>query len=309
MQQIKGLIFNVQRYSIHDGPGIRTLVFIKGCPLRCLWCCNPEGQLARPEVMYFRNYCTRCRKCVEVCPAGAIKLRNGDVVFDKNLCNSCGTCVEVCPNNARKLVGMYVTVDDILKEVLKDMKFYARSGGGLTVGGGEPFSQHEFLKELLWKAKEYSIHTAVETSLYTSTNLISGVMKHVDYLFVDIKHIDPVKHMKLTGVSNELILNNIRYVIEEGLIGPKDFVIRIPIIPNVNDDHENLKGISEFISSLKYEVSVELLPYHELGKHKYEALGRDYPLSSLTSVFIPPKEHMIKVIEFLTSLGVRIVNT
>lgn len=308
--QVRGLIFNIQRYSIHDGPGIRTLVFVKGCPLRCLWCCNPEGQVGKPEIMYYRNHCTGCGKCVGVCPTGALTRMNNSVVFNRYLCSSCGACVKACPNNARKLVGSYVTVDEVLMEVLKDMKFYARSGGGLTIGGGEPFTQYEFIRELLRNAKEYAIHTAIETTLYASPNLVKEVMKYTDYLFVDIKHIDSAKHLELTGVSNELILNNIKLVVNESLINPTDFVVRVPLIPSVNDDYDNLKGISEFIKSLKYEVSVELLPYHELGRYKYDALGRDYPLSRIAKEVSPPsKEYIMKITDILNSLGVKVINT
>lgn len=306
---IKGLIFNIQRYSVHDGPGIRTLVFIKGCPLRCLWCCNPEGQLSRPELMYFENLCTRCGTCVKVCPYGASVFKDGRVVVLRELCRACGECVKVCPNNARRLVGNYVTVDEVLNEVVKDMKFYVRSGGGLTVGGGEPLTQPEFVKELLRRAKEeYYIHTAIETSLYAPTEVVKEVIKYVDYVFVDIKHIDPVRHRELTGVSNELILNNIRLVVNE-LSDGKEVVIRIPIIPKVNDDKENLKGIAEFIKSLKKEVPVELLPYHELGKSKYTALGREYPLDKYVGVSPQSKEYIEEISKYLQSLGIKVIKT
>jgi pyruvate formate lyase activating enzyme len=239
-----------------------------------------KGQLPKPELMCFENLCTRC-----------------------------GTCVKVCPNNARRLVGSYVTVDEVLNEVVKDMKFYVRSGGGLTVGGGEPLTQPEFVKELLRRAKEeYYIHTAIETSLYAPTEVVKEVLKYVDYIFIDIKHIDPVRHRELTGVSNELILNNIRLVVNE-LSDGKEVVIRIPIIPKVNDDKENLKGIAEFIKSLKKEVPVELLPYHELGKSKYTALGREYPLDKYVGVSPPSKEYIEEISKYLQSLGIKVIKT
>jgi len=306
---IKGLIFNIQRYSIHDGPGIRTLVFIKGCPLRCLWCCNPEGQLPKPEIMYFENLCIRCGACVKVCPNNASIFRDGKVVILRDLCKACGACVKVCPNNARRLVGNYVTVDEVLNEVVKDMKFYARSGGGLTVGGGEPLTQPEFVKELLRRAKEeYYIHTAIETSLYASAEVVRKVLKYVDYIFVDIKHMDPEKHRELTGVSNELILNNIRLIVNE-LRDEKDIVIRIPIIPGVNDDRENLNNIANFIKSLKKEIPVELLSYHELGKFKYAALGKEYPLNKYKSISTPSKEYIEEISKYLNSLGIKVIKT
>ncbi len=306
---IKGLVFNVQRYSVHDGPGIRTLVFIKGCPLRCLWCSNPEGQLPRPEIMYFENLCSRCGACVRACPWGASVLRDGRVVVLRDLCKGCGTCVRVCPNNARRLVGGYVTVDEVLDEVIKDMKFYVRSGGGLTIGGGEPLTQPEFVKELLRRAREgYYIHTAIETSLYAPAEVVREVFQYVDYALVDLKHTDPVKHRVLTGVSNELILNNIRLVVDE-MGERKDIIIRIPVIPGVNDDEGNLNGVAEFIKSLRKEVPVELLPYHELGRSKYSALGMEYPLDKFKKVAPPSKDYMDKISSYLHSLGVKVIKT
>jgi pyruvate formate lyase activating enzyme len=244
-----------------------------------------------------------------VCPYGASVFKDGRVVVLRELCRACGECVKVCPNNARRLVGNYVTVDEVLNEVVKDMKFYVRSGGGLTVGGGEPLTQPEFVKELLRRAKEeYYIHTAIETSLYAPTEVVKEVIKYVDYVFVDIKHIDPVRHRELTGVSNELILNNIRLVVNE-LSDGKEVVIRIPIIPKVNDDKENLKGIAEFIKSLKKEVPVELLPYHELGKSKYTALGREYPLDKYVGVSPQSKEYIEEISKYLQSLGIKVIKT
>jgi len=306
----KGLIFNIQRYSVHDGPGIRTLVFVKGCPLRCLWCCNPEGQVAQPEIMYYENLCIRCGRCVEVCPTGASVIKDGKVIILRELCRACGTCVKVCPTGARKLVGSYVTVDEVLAEVVKDMKFYVRSGGGLTVGGGEPLSQPQFVKELLRRAREeYYINTAIETSLYSPPDVVREVLTYVDYIFIDIKHIDPMKHRELTGVSNELILNNIRLVVRELLDKGKEVVIRVPIVPSVNDDESNLSGVAKFIKSLGRDVPVEFLAYHEFGKSKYRALGREYPLDSYRGVFIPTKEYISNIARYVSSLGVKVIKT
>lgn len=308
--KIEGLIFNTQKYSVHDGPGIRTLVFMKGCPLRCLWCSNPEGQNPWPEVAYYERLCTHCYRCVEICPNGAIKiLEDNRLETLRDKCTNCGLCVKVCSTSARKIFGRYVTVDEILDIVKKDAIFYIRSEGGITVGGGEPLVQAEFVKELLRRAKEvYGIHTTIETSLYAKSDVMMNVLKYVDFIFCDIKHIDTVKHRQLTGVSNEQILDNIRLIVEKLLPENKELVIRVPIIPKINDDMENLTGIAEFIKSLDKNIKLELLSYHELGKQKYKALDRKYLLEDL-EIKPPSKEYIEKVEGILKDKGINVIHT
>jgi len=305
--KLKGLIFDIQRFSVHDGPGIRTLVFFKGCPLRCLWCCNPEGQNPWPEIAYFEKECIKCYRCVAACPNNAIIIEpDGSLRTLKERCTNCGSCTKVCPTNARRLIGKWVTVDEVLKVVSKDMVFYRRGGGGLTLGGGEPLMQPEFARELLQRAKyEYGLHTAIETSMYSSPEVMLEVLKYVDFIFADIKHIDPESHKKLTGVDNRVILNNIRLCVERFVSEGKEFVIRVPIIPTLNDQKENLLSIANFLKSLKADVKVELLAYHELGKFKYKALSREYPLER-TGIKPPSKEYMQILKETLEKEGLQV---
>lgn len=306
----KGIIFNTQKYSVHDGPGIRTLVFMKGCPLRCLWCSNPEGQKPLPEMAYYKKLCVRCYKCVEICPNGAIKIqKDGNLKTLRDKCTNCGSCVKVCSASARRIFGSYITVDEVLEDVKKDAIFYRRSGGGITVGGGEPLAQAEFVKELLRKAKEeYGIHTAIETCAYAKPDVMMSVLKYVDFIFCDIKHIEPIKHRQLTSVSNKQILSNIRLIVSELLPKGKEIVIRVTVIPKINDDLEDLLGIAEFIKKLEKNIKVELLPYHELGKQKYKALDGKYPLEDLR-INPPSKEHIEKIKKVLMKKGINVVKT
>jgi len=305
----KGLVFNVQKYSVHDGPGIRTIVFLKGCPLYCWWCSNPEGQGYKPEMAYHERFCTKCYQCIEVCPESAIiKKDDGTLETIRSLCTSCGKCVDICPANARKIFGDYVSVDEVLADVNKDSVFYRRSGGGLTVSGGEPLAQADFVRELLKKAKEeYRLHTAIESTCYAQPEVLRSVLQYVDYVFCDLKHIDSVKHQELTGVSNELILNNIRMIVDD-FLPAKELVLRLPLIPTINNDTENLLGIARFIKSLNKDVPLEVLPYHELGKGKYEALGKTYSLAN-SKIEAPSKEYLEHVHEIFKSQGVNIINT
>jgi len=277
-----GLVFNIQRYSVHDGPGIRTLVFMKGCPMRCLWCCNPEGQNPYPEMAYFESLCSRCRKCVAACPKKAITVsEDGQLRTLRELCDNCGQCVVVCPRQARQVFGKYYTVNEVLEIAKKDTAFYWRSGGGITVGGGEPLSQPDFVRELLENAKEqYGLHTAVETSGYAEPDVIERVLGSVDLVLFDLKHIDPHKHLKLTGMSNDLILRNIRLVVNRIVPEKKELLIRVTVVPSLNDDVDDLLCFAEFVKSLGEGVRVELLPYHEFGVAKYRALDRRYFLEA-----------------------------
>jgi pyruvate formate lyase activating enzyme len=300
-ENTKGIIFNLQRYSIHDGPGIRTTVFLKGCPLRCLWCQNLESQASQPEIFFNREKCTGCGTCVEACPEGAIKIKDGVSRTNRQLCKGRGKCAEVCPNEARNLMGRYVTAGEVFKEVKADEIFYQRSGGGVTLSGGEPLAQPEFDIALLKLCKDAGINTALDTSGYERWETLRRVLNYVDLVLYDFKHMDPVEHKKCTGVSNDLILDNARKIHHESSI---PILARVPIIPGYNDSVENIEATARFIATeLDNSTKVHLLPYHRLGEIKYERLER--PGKSV-SIEPPSEERMSKLKKMVESFGLTV---
>lgn len=274
----EGLIFDIERFAIHDGPGIRTLVFMKGCPLRCLWCDNPESQKVSPELALFVGKCIGCGKCLEVCAEGAIYKYGDELRFDWERCTNCGKCAEVCPSEAKKLIGKRVTVEWLVDEIMKDLVFYQKSGGGVTIGGGEPLLQFEFVRQVLEECRKRGISTAIETCGHGEWNQVEKVLDYTDLVLFDIKHMDAKRHRALTGISNDLILENARKISSNG--SPK-IMIRIPVIPTLNDSEENIVDVARFVSRLGNIEEVNLLPYHRLGESKYEQLGREYKLKDL----------------------------
>jgi pyruvate formate lyase activating enzyme len=298
----KGRVFNIQRYSIHDGAGIRTLVFLKGCPLRCLWCCNPESQKSEPELGFIESRCVgsvECgAPCLSMCHIGAIQLNGqGKPSIDRKACDACRKCVEACDKDALKVVGRGMTVDEVMAEVEKDRPFYRRSGGGMTVGGGEPLAQYEFAAEVIEAAHEAYLHTALETSGCAPWSHLDVVLKHVDLLQFDLKHMDPAKHQELTGQSNELILENLKKVLS--VKAPQDVIIRIPIVPGCNDSVENIREAAEFVAELGFS-QVELVPYHRLGVSKYAQYGKVYPLTACQPA---PQEHLDELKKIVKESG------
>ena len=212
---MKGLVYDLQKFAIHDGPGIRTLVYMKGCPLNCLWCSSPHTQGSKPEILHNELNCKKCGGCVEVCPIQVITFsEEGDILFDRDLCTECGECVEFCPNQALKLAGDYLTVEELFKDVNKDAPFYRRSNGGITVGGGEPTMQSDFVEAFLKRCKQNYLHTVMETCGYVKWEKLENLVKYLDLVYMDVKHMDPAAHKELTGASNELILGNIKKVSE-----------------------------------------------------------------------------------------------
>ena len=273
---ITGIIFNIQRYSIHDGPGIRTTVFLKGCPLNCWWCQNPESQSSGQEIVFWEDRCIGCGACSTICPSGAIQIKNGIPVTEKEKCILCGKCIEKCPALAREMIGKKMTIEEIIKEVEKDLVFYEESGGGVTFSGGEPLGQSEFLESLLNCCQEKKIHTAVDTSGYVSWEILSKISSKVDLFLYDLKIMDSKRHKKYTGVSNELILENLKKLSSVH----NNIFVRFPVIPGINDDYQNIKEMGEFLSSLKI-AQVNLLPYHYIGVDKYRRLGMTYKLADI----------------------------
>lgn len=298
---IKGIVLNIEKFAIHDGPGIRSVVFMKGCPLRCLWCSTVNGQLMSPEMEYFVQKCIKCGACVEVCPTKAISESNVDeIITDRRYCDNCGKCAEVCPTGARKIVGEEMTVEQVLDEVEKDTLFYSNSGGGITLSGGEPTMQPEFSLEILKGCKDRGIHTAIETCGYVKWDILDEILQYLDLVYMDIKHMSPVEHKKLTTKGNRLILENARRIATK--YPDKPFILRIPVIPGYNDSDENITSTAQFARQLKGDHKIELLPYHKLGIPKYKALFKDYPLPSLES---PSEEHLHALKKLVKSCGVQ----
>ena len=297
-----GQVFNIQRYSIHDGAGIRTLVFLKGCPLRCLWCCNPESQKSEPELGFIESRCVGDRACAApclyACPVKAIRLNGyGKPVIDRTTCDACGRCTAACGKDALKVVGREMTVDEVMAEVEKDRAFYRRSGGGITVGGGEPLAQYRFAADLLEAAQEAYLHTALETCGHAPWSHLEAVLKHVDLLQFDLKHMDPAKHQELTGQSNELILGNLKRVLS--VKTSQDVIIRIPVVPGCNDSAESVGETARFVAGLGFSQA-ELIPYHRLGVSKYPQYGMVYPLAGCQP---SPPNHLDELRKIVREFG------
>ncbi|MFC2012945.1 glycyl-radical enzyme activating protein [Chloroflexota bacterium] len=300
--EMTGTIFDIQRYSIHDGPGIRTLVFMKGCSLGCRWCSNPEGQQSHPEIRFIAIKCVgkeQCHApCIQACPNAAISLsREGKLETDRKLCQNCGACSDACLYGARQLSGRQITVEELLAEVNKDAPFYRNSGGGVTVGGGEPIRQFEFTRAFLKRCKEHYLHTAIETCGHVPWRHLQAALKFVDLVYYDIKHMDPVKHKDLSGASNSLILKNARALLSSNQV---PVIIRVPIVPGCNDSDDNIKATAKFVTGSGGKL-MELLPYHRLGISKYGQLDKDYELREVSK---PTEEHMQRLKAMVKSLGI-----
>ncbi|MCE5334522.1 MAG: glycyl-radical enzyme activating protein [Desulfobacteraceae bacterium] len=277
-----GFVFNIQRYSLHDGPGIRTIVFLKGCPLRCQWCSNPESQKVSPEVALNSRKCIgtkECGFCARECRDGAIiEKDDGQIRIDRNACSECFRCVDACPSKAMTLFGRLMSVDEVLRNVEADGIFYGRSGGGMTLSGGEPLMQPGFARELLKEARRRRINTSLETCGFVDWKVLEAACFHLDTILFDIKSMDPVKHKAFTGVTNELILDNFERLCREFPNLSKR--VRTPVVPGFNDTMEEIGAIVDFIKG-RPNIEYEMLAYHRYGQPKYEYLDRVYTLSDV----------------------------
>lgn len=292
----EGTIFDFKRFATGDGPGVRGLVFLKGCPLECRWCANPESQDPQPEIMYHREKCNGSGRCFEACPYDAIEPSDDfGLEIDSESCKLCGDCIEACPYNALEMVGEKVTVAEMIDRIRNDRSFYDNSDGGVTLTGGEPLQQCEFTRELLKACKSYNIHTAIETTGYTSWECFKSVLPYLDLVFNDFKHLNSDLHEEYTGVDNKIIKENLEKISEE-FTG--DLIVRIPYIPGHNDFDQLMESMFQFISELGSVKRVEIMPYHRLGITKYHGTGRNYELEDIEPV-------NANEIEYLTDIGER----
>lgn len=297
MFTVTGKIFDIQHFSLHDGPGIRSTVFFQGCPLSCLWCSNPESQSFDAQLMFFQNLCTKCGKCVAACPKNAMSLKEECLVIDRDICVSCGSCVEVCPNSARQISGRIMTVDEVCTEVRQHWQIFQQSCGGVTCSGGEPLFQPEFLHRLLKKLHdEIGLHTCLETCGVSSWQAFERLLPYLDMLYLDIKHMDSKIHKTATGSGNEVVLANARNLAKTGI----PLVIRVPLIPKFNDHDDNLHALGAFLKKTRL-TEAEIMPYHAFGLSKYAALDR-------TCLFHPQTQPRItEAVDILQTYGVHVL--
>lgn len=318
MTQSQGLIFDIRKFSIHDGPGIRTTVFFKGCPLACWWCHNPESQSAAQEMMLWQSRCIRCGSCAPACPQSAISAVDAPVGMaatavdygsavkgapapetvavryqtNREICIVCEKCMAACAADARELVGKRMTIAEVMREIERDQAFFEDSGGGVTFSGGEPLSQRAFLLELLKGCKALDLHTAVDTSGYAPWKAIESIRPFTDLFLYDLKVMDDARHREYTGVPNGLILHNLQALAEHG----SRIIIRVPIIPGLNDDQQNIEQVGQFVRNLPNIERVDILPYHPSAEGKYERLGKEYHLPDTQT---PSDEHMQEIAAWL----------
>jgi len=275
-----GFIFDIQRFSVHDGPGIRTLVFFKGCPLACLWCSNPESQQFVPEILFDATKCVACRGCVETCPRGAVRRSGAAVAYDRTRCAVCGRCADACPAEARTVAGRRVTAEEIVAEVLKDAPFFATSGGGVTLGGGEPLAQADCACAVLRQSRLQGIHTAIETCGHVPWSAFETILPFTDLFLYDVKNLDAGVHRAQTGGDVALVLSNLERLAVSGAT----VIVRVPVVPGFNDAREDIRAIADHVARLRIR-ELHLLPHHRLGNSKYRLLGR--PVAFRTHEGVP----------------------
>ncbi|HHV64632.1 MAG TPA: glycyl-radical enzyme activating protein [Peptococcaceae bacterium] len=281
---MENLLFNIQKYCLHDGPGIRTVIFLKGCHLKCRWCCNPESQSFGQELIYKEITCIKCGTCIKCCPNEVFTICNDRLEINRTRCSFCGKCIENCCTKSLEISGSKINFDKIIEEVLKDKSYYDMSNGGVTLSGGEPLAQKNSCKEILTRLKRENIHTAVETSGYVDTQTIVEMLPLIDLFLFDIKHPDPHVHISGTGKDNKLILDNLRILTSAGAT----IVIRYPFIPGFNSDEDTIKEVANIMTSLGLN-EIDILPFHRLGSEKYKHLGLKFEMSEL----IPPEHEIL----------------
>lgn len=289
------MIFNIQKCSIHDGEGLRTLVFFKGCALHCPWCANPESQSFSAEIMEFPHKCISCGICQKICPHSAISMLNSNLLINRNLCQSCFRCTDICYAQSKTVVGKDMEIDELFDEIYKDYSFYQTHGGGVTFSGGEPFMQPIYLTKILKKCKEHNINTVVESCGYGNYAEFKAALPYIDKIFLDIKIFNPAIHKEVTGIDNKIILKNIQSISDFGI----PITIRTPIVPAYTDSKENIKEIASWIRYLSSVSDYELLPYHKFGASKYKALGKSYQLD----IILPPTDDkMISLVKLANNI-------
>jgi pyruvate formate lyase activating enzyme len=301
-RMVHGVVFEIERYALKDGPGIRSVVFLKGCSLHCLWCSNPESQNPAAQLVYWREKCLVCGTCVDACPRRALRLGPDGISIDHGLCDTCGVCEQVCNSEALVVMGREMAPQRILAEVLRDAPFYRTSGGGVTFSGGEPFEQQELLRETARLCRQNRIHVAVETSGMVDWQTMAECLPVIDLVLFDLKEMDSEHHKAYTGVDNQRVLENFTRLMGSG----KAVIVRVPVIPQHNDRDDNFRRMIEFLGETAPGVRVDLLPYHRLGRGKYARLGVPYRLDGLE----PPSRERIAHIQrlfdaagFPTSVG------
>ena len=279
MAGIKGRIFKIKRFSVHDGPGIRTTVFLKGCPLKCIWCHSPEGISSDIAVWYNQNSCISCGRCIEACPERALIFESDTqptIVIDRLRCKVTGDCVRVCPTGSVQFTGRITTSDEVLLEIEKDSAYYESSGGGVTLTGGEPLFQPDFTFEILRLCHEKAVHTTLETSLFASKEVVKRLAPLIDLVITDLKIFDPVAHQKFTGQSNEIIKENFAFLAVSG----KDLIVRVPLVKDITDTAENRGAIQNYVQSFRSDISVEFIRFNPLAANNYKKLGIPFPLDA-----------------------------
>ena len=279
-----GRIFDIQRFSVHDGPGIRTTLFLKGCPLRCLWCQNPEGLEGALRLWHFQNLCERCGTCVEACPQRALALAEEGMHIDRSRCDLCGKCIDACPRNALAFDGRDLEVDEAVAQLAADKVFFDRSGGGVTFSGGDPLLQADFVLAVARGLKARGIHTAIETSLFASWATVEALLPAIDLFIVDLKVADPARHAELTGQKNEPILENARRL-AAALAGTGRLLLRVPLIPHLTAEPPNLSALAALAASIDRAAPIELMNYNPLAAAKYRRMGKEHALANETSSF------------------------